>query len=138
MDKLQTRLLPRYLHAIGEFDGNNGTVLRDELIVPVGSDNKVFIKAESTNATTVNVFCLDAGHASIGTNVKDAVVKLTCAAADRGKLIRDLTNVIAGVGTDNPNDGVNVGVITLDGNNLSGVPSSVAVTDIAIEFDANA
>mgnify|MGYP003119399480 CR=1 FL=1 len=138
MDKLQTRILPRYLHAIGEFDGNNGTVLRSELIVPIGSDNKVFIKAESTNATIVNVFCLDAGHSTIGTNVKDAVIKLTCVGADRGRLIKDLTNVIAGVGTDNPNDGTNVGVIKLDGNNLSGVPSSVAVSGIAIEFDANA
>ena len=138
MDKLQTRILPRYLHATGLFDADSGTALRDELIVPVGSDNKVFIKAESGTATIVNIVCLDAGHAAIGTNVKDAVVKLTCAGADRGRLIKDLTNVIAGVGTDNPNDGTNVGVITLDGNNLSGVPSSVAVTAISIEFNANA
>tara|TARA_R110001583_G_scaffold7407_26_gene36707 strand:+ start:2318 stop:2734 length:417 start_codon:yes stop_codon:yes gene_type:complete len=138
MDKLQTRILPRYLHAIGLFDGNNGTVLRDEFIVPVGSDNKVFIKAESGTATIVNIVCLDVGHATIGTNVKDAVIKLTCVGADRGRLIKDLTNVIAGVGTDNPNDGTNVGVIKLDGNNLSGVPSSVAVSAISIEFDANA
>jgi len=137
MDKLQTRLLPRYIHATELFDGNEGTAIRKELIVPVGSDNKVFIKAESGTATVVNIVCLDAGHTAIGGDVKDSVIRLTCAGADRGRLIRDLTNVIAGVGTNNPNDGTNVGVIRLDGNNLSTVPSSIAVTAISIEFDAN-
>jgi hypothetical protein len=137
MKKLQTRLLPKYLHAIGKFDADGGTVVRHELIIPITSNNKVFIKAIGAQADAVYVFCIGAGGTP-GSAVKDAAIKLTCAAADRGKLIRDLTNVIAGVGTNNPNDGANAGVIVLDGNNLASVPSSVAVTDINIEYDANA
>lgn len=136
MDKLKTRHLPKYL--IAKHTTNVSGTIRDTIIVPIGLNNKVFIKAESSNATTVSIICLDAGHASIGADVKDAAIKLTCAAGDRGKLIRDLTNVIAGVGTNNPNDGASSGIITLDGDNLSSIPSSVSVTGLSIDFNANA
>ena len=136
MDKLKTRHLPKYLMA--KHTTNVSGTIRQTIIVPIGLNNKVFIKAESVNATTVSIICLDAGHASIGADVKDAVIKLTCAAGDRGTLIRDLTNVIAGVGTNNPNDGANSGVIRLDGDNLSTIPSSVNVTGLSIDFNGNA
>ena len=136
MDKLKTRHLPKYL--IAKHTTNVGSTLRDTIIVPIGLNNKVFIKAESSNTTTVSIICLDAGHANIGADVKDVAIKLTCAAGDRGRLIRDLTNVIAGVGTTNPNDGANGGVIRLDGDNLNTIPSSVNVTGLAIDFNANA
>ena len=64
MDKLKTRVLPKYIyakHTTGE-GVVNGTSVVYELIIPIGLGNKVFIKVDASSS-------LFGGYESIGSSI---------------------------------------------------------------------
>ena len=133
MAELQKALLPKFIMAV-----DTGSDLA--VSIPVGLGHRVFVKAESTNTTKVNILVLDQGRDAggfTGDKADLAIVLTVAAAANQRPLIRELTRWIASAGTTDNLNSANSRVLYLDGRNLTGIPLATAISDVDVHEDAN-